>query len=150
MLRSKRIPLQKARRAFTLVEILIVIGLIAAVMGVAVYNLSDLFSSGQAKVEKQKVNEGFGTPLMAYRLHVGTYPSTDEGLAALLVAPEGKSDRWEGPYLKNAETLKDSWKNVYQYRCPGSKNPKSYDLWSLGPDGQDGTADDIGNWESSK
>lgn len=150
MLYQKRSRQTKARRAFTLVEILIVIALIAAVMGAAVYNYGNLFEGGQEKTEALKVKKTFPTALMGYRMDVGSYPSTEEGLTALLLAPEGKEDRWKRPYLNSAEELKDSWGKPYQYRFPGSKNPSGYDLWSLGPDGQDGTADDVGNWESGK
>jgi general secretion pathway protein G len=83
-------------------------------------------------------------PLQQYRMHMGSYPSTEEGLNALLDAPGGdKARHWKGPYI---DTLpEDPWKNRYQYRFPGQHNPRGYDIWSMGPDGRP-SDDDIGNW----
>ncbi len=86
------------------------------------------------------------TPLVTYRLQMGAYPSTDEGLQALLAAPTGKADRWRGPYVEGNKIPPDPWGEPYQYKCPGVHNKDGYDLWSKGPDKTDGTDDDIGNW----
>jgi type II secretion system protein G len=80
------------------------------------------------------------TALNAYRLDNSKYPSTEEGLQALLVQPGG-ADNWKGPYVK--EIPKDPWGNPYVYRSPGVKNPKSVDVWSFGPDRRDGGGDDL-------
>jgi general secretion pathway protein G len=93
------------------------------------------------------VNNTIQAPLLSYRMHVGNYPSTAEGLAALVNRPEGNT-RWRGPYLERSSQLMDPWGNPFQYRFPGERNPGSYDVWSNGPDGLPGTADDIGNWEN--
>ena len=78
---------------------------------------------------------------------MGDYPSTAEGLAALIAAPADKADRWHGPYVENNKKLPlDPWKHDYKYAYPGTHNKDGYDLWSTGPDGVDGTPDDIGNW----
>ena len=76
------------------------------------------------------------------------YPTSAEGLKALIVAPEEKVDRWKGPYIeaKGGELPKDPWGETYQYRCPGTHNTDSYDLYSKGRDHAADTADDIGNW----
>jgi general secretion pathway protein G len=84
-------------------------------------------------------------PLTTYRIHLGDYPSTAEGLQALVNPPSGKADRWKGPYLQDGKLPKDPWGRDYQYKYPGTHNKTSYDLYSLGASGQD---DDkvIGNW----
>jgi general secretion pathway protein G len=81
-----------------------------------------------------------------YRLEVGDYPSMEAGLDALLEAPAGV-ERWNGPYLKKADSLTDPWGNPYVYRYPGEHG--EYDLYSLGKDGREGgegEAEDITNW----
>ena len=81
---------------------------------------------------------------MSYKLAIGKYPSTEEGLNALLNAPESAGDRWKGPYVRSLPL--DPWGNPYQYRYPAQKSKDGYDVWSMGPDGQNETEDDIGNW----
>mgnify|MGYP006076611719 FL=1 len=131
---------------FSLIEILIVIALIAVLATVAIGNLGGIFSGQQDKVADIFVNQTLDTALVPYRLDVGNYPTTEEGLAALIKAPAGKAAKWRGAYLK--ELPLDPWDNPYQYRYPGSKNinaARGYDAWSWGPDGTE-SADDIGNW----
>ena len=129
-------------------EIIIVLALLGMLMGLVVMNSEGIFGSGQKKVAKLFVTKSIDVPLMAYRSHVGNYPSTEEGLKALLKAPMGKSGRWQGPYIKDSEGLLDPWGNPYQYRYPGVHNRNSYDVWSMGPGGQSGDDDDIGNWST--
>ena len=148
MKHASRLP--RARRAFTLMEILIVIALLGGILALVATNLIGTFDKSSADIEKLKVTQSFSSALMQYKLNVGAYPSTEEGLKALLVAPEGKADNWKGPYINGEKDLVDSFKAPYGYRYPGVNNPSKYDLWSKGPDGQDGTADDIGNWEAGK
>ncbi|MFP4165945.1 MAG: type II secretion system major pseudopilin GspG [Opitutales bacterium] len=150
---SSHIPLSQNRRrssarksGFSLVEILIVIALIMVLATVAIGNLSGIFGGQQEKVAEIFVTQTAKTGLVPYRLDVGNYPSTEEGLEALVQAPPGKEDKWKGPYLE--ELPEDPWGNPYQYRFPGKKNPngrRGYDIWSLGPDGKE-SDDDIGNW----
>jgi general secretion pathway protein G len=86
---------------------------------------------------------------MQYKLATGHFPTTEQNLKALIAAPDGESG-WRGPYLADniKDVPKDPWGNYYQYQYPGTHNTNSYDCWSMGPDGQNGTADDIGNWSS--
>jgi general secretion pathway protein G len=79
----------------------------------------------------------------AFEIDCGRYPSTAEGLDALLTNPAGLKG-WNGPYIKSA--FKDPWGRPYVYRCPGRHNTKGFDLYSLGPDGKEGGGDDITNW----
>jgi type II secretion system protein G len=87
------------------------------------------------------------TPLQMYRISIGTYPTTKQGLEALRTAPGDlpKSAKWDGPYLDAPVSL-DPWDKPYQYASPGTHNRDGYDVWSCGPDGVSGTQDDIGNW----
>ncbi len=89
----------------------------------------------------------FKTPLSMYNLDLGSYPTTKQGLLALHNIPVDlrNPEKWNGPYLDEDVPL-DSWNHPYKYTSPGKHNP-DYDLWSLGPDGIDGTDDDIVNWE---
>ena len=142
------IKTRKLRRmsGFSLIEILIVIALIAVLATVAIGNLGGIFSGQQDKVAGLFVKQTLDTALVPYRLDVGNYPSTEEGLTALMKAPAGKEAKWKGAYLK--ELPLDPWGNPYQYRYPCSKNinaARGYDAWSWGPDGSE-SADDIGNW----
>lgn len=134
---------KKKRKAFTLFEILIVIALMALLVTFVVSNMENIFKGGQESIAKTFVKSSGQTPLMAYKIAIGRYPTTQEGWQALIVAPENVADRWRGPYLK--EVPVDPWGNVYQYACPGTHNKDSYDIWSLGPDGV-ASGDDIGNW----
>lgn len=140
----------KANRksGFSLIEILIVIALIAVLATVAIGNLGGIFGGQQEKIASLFVGQTLKTALVPYRLDVGNYPSSEEGLTALVKAPAGKEKKWKGPYLEASEVPLDPWDNPYKYRFPGSKNvngTRGYDVWSLGPDGVE-SADDIGNW----
>jgi len=87
---------------------------------------------------------GFDSVLALYHFHLGAYPTS---LDNLLVRPSGEAGaKWRGPYVEDAGTLKDAWGRPLCYKAPGVKNPGRYDLWSTGPDGMDGTKDDVKNW----
>ena len=135
-------------RGFTLVEILVVITIIGLLAGLTIANFGKLFGGSQVDIARLFVNQSMKTPLVTYRLQMGAYPSTEEGLQALVTAPSGKADRWRGPYVAEGTKVPivDPWGEPYLYRCPGVHNKDGYDLWSKGPDRTDGTDDDIGNW----
>jgi len=135
------------QRGFTLIEIMVVviiIGLLAAVIVPQVINKVD-----EARVSKAKADiQSLETALTMYRLDNSKYPTTDQGLQALMVQPTDPSIRhWRiGGYLQRVS--KDPWGNDYQYVFPGTHG-KEYDLYTLGADGQpggDGPNADIGNW----
>jgi general secretion pathway protein G len=87
-------------------------------------------------------------PEIIERFHrdMARYPTSDEGLSVLFHAPGPANEaRWKGPYLRSDRIPRDPWNREYQYRYPGLKNPRNYDLWSLGQDGVI-SHDDIGNW----
>jgi len=132
------------RRAFTLMEVLLAIAMISLLAFTVVINLDKTMTSSQTKIAETFVNGSLATPMMSYKLAVGRYPTTEEGLNALLNAPESAGTRWKGPYVRALPL--DAWGNPYQYRCPAQNSKDGYDVWSMGPDGKTDTEDDIGNW----
>ena len=137
-------------RGFTLLEILLAVAILGMLVGLAITNVGGIFSSNQEKIAQIFVTQSLEAPLQSYRMTMGNYPSTADGLQALITPPADKADRWRGPYIKDdSALLLDPWKNPYQYRFPGVRNRTGYDVWSKGPDGQDGTTDDIGNWSTA-
>jgi general secretion pathway protein G len=118
-------------RGFTLLEMMIVVGIIALLMGAGIGFMSGAFEMGQEVRVKADINT-LSSSLQLYRTRNGNYPTTEQGLKALV------------PDIM--ESLpKDPWKNDYVYIFPGKKKPKSFDLYSKGANPQDAN-DDIGNW----
>jgi len=135
---------KKPQSGFTLLELLVVmviIGLLAGYVGPRFFS-----QIGKSKVKTTQAQiSALEKALDQYRLDVGHYPSTEEGLAALDSAPAGVS-KWQGPYLRKHVPL-DPWDHPYQYRSPGEHS--EFDLFSFGSDGQPGGSDeaaDIVNW----
>lgn len=147
MMKSRVRKFNKAS-GFSLAELVVVIAILAMLMSLMVSNYGKFFSGSKKKVAEMLVTKTMEAPLMVYMSHMGRYPTTQEGLQALVQAPP-KRGGWDGPYI-NEESLLDPWKNPLQYRCPGKHNPDGYDLWSMGPGGQSGDEDDIGNWKSGR
>lgn len=134
------------RRGFTLLEIMIALAILSLLIGLAVTNLDNIFGDAQASTARLFVRESIKLPLTSYRIKLMDYPSTAEGLQALITAPSGKADQWTGPYFADNKVPLDPWGEPYGYRYPGVKNKTGYDIFSKGPDKAEGTADDIGNW----
>lgn len=135
---------------FTLIELLVVIiiiGVLAGVVGPRFLGRTD-----QAKVSAaQQQISNFSLALDSYQLDNGNYPSTEQGLSALLKKPSGSPEPkgWRGPYLKKSEIPTDPWGNAYVYTAPGKHNTQEYDLMSYGKDGKeggDGDNADVCNW----
>ncbi|MDH3230464.1 MAG: type II secretion system major pseudopilin GspG [Alphaproteobacteria bacterium] len=132
-------------RGYTLVELLVVITILAAIGLIAVPAYMNHLSSAKVRTAGIQIDR-LGAILDTYLLDVGRYPTQDEGLEALVSAPPGV-DRWAGPYLKKKESLNDPWGAAFVYRSPGQHG--KYDLYSLGADGAEGGegADaDIKSW----
>ena len=144
--RSSRSPLRALRRGFTLLEIMIALAILGLLVGLAVTNLDSIFGDAQTSTAKLFVRESIKLPLTSYRIKMGDYPSTAEGLQALITAPSGKEGQWTGPYFSDSKIPLDPWGEPYIYRYPGVHNKNGYDIFSKGPDKTEGTADDIGNW----
>ena len=138
----------RARRGFTLVEILLALTIIGMLVAVAVSKIDGIFGQSQEQIARLFVGDSMKTAMLRYRMDIGDYPSTTEGLKALITSPEEKVDRWKGPYIesKGGELPRDPWGEPYQNRCPGTHNAEGYDLFSKGKDHAADTADDIGNW----
>ncbi len=138
----------RSLRAFTLLEILVVLAIIGLLVGVLVTNTDKIFGRSQTAVAGIFVQETIKIPLVSYRRDLGDYPSTAEGLQALVTPPSSRAERWQGPYLeaKGGKLPLDPWGEPYAYRYPGTKNVGGYDIFSKGPDRQPDTADDVGNW----
>jgi general secretion pathway protein G len=127
-----------SRSAFTLMEIMLVVMIIALLAGLAIFQLGDVFGDAQEAAAKANMN-ALKTALLTYRGNTGSYPSTSQGLAALVTRPDG-ADRWRQAMEK---LDKDPWGMDYGYVCPGVKRPNSYDIFSFGKDKQPNTGDDI-------
>jgi len=132
-------------RGFTLVELIVVVIIIGLLAGLVVPQFIRQEEKATAKAAKAQI-ELLGTALDTYRLDVGRYPSTQEGLQALSQRPGGV-ERWDGPYLKKA-VPNDPWGKPYVYKSPGEHGP--YDILSYGADGVpggEGTDRDVASWE---
>lgn len=130
-------------RAFTLIELLLVVVILTILASVVVPRFTR--RSEQARIAAARTDiASIEVALDAFEIDCGRHPTADEGLQALTAQPNNAKD-WHGPYLKKGFP-KDPWGNPYVYRCPGQHNIDGYDLYSFGPDGQDGGGDDIDNW----
>jgi general secretion pathway protein G len=136
---------RRGERGFTLIEILVVITIIGLIMGLVGPRVLNYLTESKAKAAKIQI-ESFGSALDLFFLDAGRYPSSSEGLAALVQRP-GTISGWNGPYLKGSVVPADPWGNAYIYRSPGQHG--AYDIVSFGADGQEGgsgTAGDITSW----
>jgi len=139
----------KKRRGFTLIEMLVVLAILVLLMSMVGPRI--LGSREKADISSTKTQIGmFRGSLEQYNLDTRSYPTTEQGLAALVEAPsdeeEGESN-WDGPYISKSEIPKDPWGNDFQYEYPPEHGKGDFpDIWSYGPDGEDNTEDDITNW----
>ncbi len=135
------------QKAFTLIELMIVIVIIAALAAMVIPRLSGRSEDAKIAIAQADINSNISLALKLYETDNGAYPTTEQGLAALIAQPSASPApaHWKGPYLE--KSFLDPWKNPYQYKCPGAHNPSGYDLYSLGKDGVEGSADDITNWQ---
>ena len=131
------------RAGFTLVELILVITILGILAGVVAVNVKGSTQRAKANATRTQISN-FESALETFEIHMGRYPSADEGLQALVENPDGSAD-WTGPYVKSKTVPKDSWKNDFFYDPDGDRG-LYYDLYSAGPDSQEGTEDDIGNW----
>lgn len=137
-------PQRRLPRGFTLLELLVVLVILGLLVGYVAPRYFGQVGKSEVKVARAQI-KALEDALDQYRLDVGRYPTTDQGLSALFTQPAGES-RWQGPYLKKA-VPPDPWGAPYLYRAPGEHG--EFDLSSLGKDGQPGgtgEAADISNW----
>jgi general secretion pathway protein G len=145
----------RRRSAFTLIEVLLVAGILAVLAAFAIPSLMGTADKAKIKLAEAAIgrNGPIAKGLTSYKWDMGKYPDTDEGLAALFRPKEFKKEdeRYGGPYIEGRfEELRDPWNNPFEYRSPGEMNEDGYDLWSKGKDlkddgGKEGS-DDIKNW----
>lgn len=132
---------------FTLLELVLVM----LILGILAARLVPNFVGRSEDAKRSRAIsdlEAISTALDAFELDNGFFPSTNQGLQALVEQPQGAGN-WNGPYLRRLPR-QDPWGNPYQYRCPGIYNTNSYDLYSLGRDGREGGTgpdEDITNWD---
>lgn len=143
--KARGILRRAGERGFTLIELLLVLVILATLAAVVVPKFAR--RSEQARITAARVDiANLEVSLDAFEVDTGRYPTSAEGLAALVENP-GDVRGWHGEYIRRG-VPKDPWSNEYVYACPGEHNSNGFDLHSLGPDGQDGTDDDIDNWSS--
>lgn len=138
-------PFLIKQRGFNLLELLVVLVIIGLLVGYVAPRYFGQVEKSEIKTAQAQIN-ALEKALDQFRLDVGRYPSTEEGLDALTNAPVGNT-RWQGPYMKKA-VPHDPWGHPYQYRIPGTHG--EFDLYSFGPDGKlggEGKFADIGNWQ---
>jgi general secretion pathway protein G len=132
--------MRSQQQGFTLLEIMIVVGIIVILLGLAISKIGN--PTGFAKQTAVRADvQAIGTQLQLYDSMNGFYPTTEQGLQALVTQPstDPKPARW---YQLFKQAPKDPWGTDYVYRCPGQRNPGSYDLYSAGPDRRADTDDD--------
>ena len=136
-------PLQAG---FTLIEMLVVLVIIGLILGLVGPRVLTYLSDARVKAARLQI-ASFTNALDLYYLDVGRYPTSQEGLGALVRRPPG-AEVWNGPYLKGGTVPTDPWRNAYVYVAPGTHG--AYDLTSYGSDGREGgegAAADITNWQ---
>lgn len=142
-------PRRRSESGFTLIELMVVIAIIATLAAVVAPAVFHHVSDAKAEAARSQI-EIFSLALDSYRLDNDTYPTTEQGLAALRAIPTvGSQPRnWRGPYLRKEVPL-DPWGRAYVYGAPGKANPASYDCYTLGRDGKvggEGEDADITSW----
>jgi general secretion pathway protein G len=138
---------RRTASGFTLIEILVVLLILGMIAGIAGPQIMGYLGGSKTKAAKLQISEFEGT-LDLYKMDVGHYPDTQEGLRALVEAPATAGDRWHGPYLKKKVVPKDPWGYDYQYTAPGKHG--IFDIVSFGADGREGGEGedkDVVNWE---
>ncbi|MDB6117685.1 MAG: ral secretion pathway protein [Verrucomicrobiaceae bacterium] len=146
-MKTHRISTRRHPAGFSLIEIVIAMTIVA-ILGATVIKLM----SGNIDVAKEQAVQadidGMSTQLMVYESRAGRAPTTEQGLKALWEKPtsEPVPERWVALL---EEEKKDPWGQPYKYAYPATKSKKAFDIWSVGKDGQDGTADDIGNFKNT-
>ncbi len=146
MLSPATAPHRSNRQAFTFIEIMFVVVIIGVLLAVAVPKLTG--QSNKAKIAATELTiRNTSTALKRYELTVGAFPTTSQGLEALIEKPSSIDEsQWDGPYLDDEVIPTDAWNKPLSYRSPGD-HKKDFDLWSNGSDGQEGTEDDVTNWK---
>jgi general secretion pathway protein G len=131
----------KQKRGFTLIEIMLVVIILGVLAAMVVPRLTGRSDEARRSVAKTDIESNLALAIDLYEVDMGSYP---DSLDDLLKAPSSAVG-WKGPYLKKVPL--DPWGRAYVYKHPGTHNTDTYDLYSLGKDGQEGGSDDITNWK---
>ncbi|MCK5580305.1 MAG: type II secretion system major pseudopilin GspG [Candidatus Omnitrophica bacterium] len=136
-----------SRNGFTLVEILLVVVIIGVLAAMVIPNIAGRGEDARRAAAQADIDANLSAALDMYEMDNGKYPTTEQGLQALVTEPASSPvpRNWKGSYLKKKKVPQDPWGNTYVYRSPGMHNPDEYDLFSYGSDGIE-SSDDITNW----
>ena len=138
--------LLRGSAGFTLIEMLVVLVIIGLIMGLVGPRVLNYLTDARVKAAKLQI-EALSSALDLYYLDTGRYPSSSDGLSALVRRPSN-ADSWNGPYLKGGAVPADPWKNDYIYRAPGDNAP--FEIMSLGSDGREGGSGSAADIRSGK
>jgi general secretion pathway protein G len=130
----------------TLLELLVVLAILALVIGIAAPRVIGYLSKAKSDTALLQMRQ-LVSALNLYRLDIGSFPSQQDGLQALVIQPAG-ADQWRGPYIDRDDGIKDPWGRMFVYKLPGEHG--EIDILTYGADGQpggDGESRDIGSWE---
>lgn len=133
------------KQGFTLVELMLVVIILGILVAMVTPRMAGRSEQARVAAAQADVDLNIATALKLYDVDTGGFPTTEEGLNALLSAPAGAKN-WKGPYLEKKPV--DPWGNAYQYKCPGEHRTYSYDLYSIGKDGV-ASDDDVVNWDKA-
>jgi len=143
--------MKKNQRGFTLVEMMLVVIIIATLAAMVVPHFAGRAQEAKIAAATSDIQSSIASALDLYEADNGAYPTTEQGLPALMAPPSiaPVPQRWRGPYIKKKGGLNDPWGNPYRYASPGTHNSGDYDLYSLGPSGTEGGSDNITNWDNA-
>ena len=141
-IRNPKPEIRYRRRAFTLVELMLVVTIIGILAALVIPKIAGRGEQARETAAYADIHGGIKTALDGYEVDNGIYPKSLQDL----IQQPSNAKKWRGPYFDPPVLPKDPWGNAYIYYYPGKHNPTGYDLLSLGPDQKEGTEDDIGNW----
>lgn len=143
--------LRDLKRGFTLIEIMLVVIIIGILVAMIVPNIAGRSEQARTTAARTDIDSNLATALDLYRMDVGQYPTSEQGLSALIAPPTASPvpAQWNGPYLKKKKVPKDPWGRDYVYVSPGNHNPESYDLSSMAASGVEDDKN-ITNWGTEK
>lgn len=147
----KRATSRMSRSAFTLLELLVVLGILALLATLVAPRLVNVLTTAKPEVTRQQI-ANTKLAIDRFRLDVGRVPTTEEGLAVLLAPASGATgmDKWKGPYFERKSLPKDGWGNELRYRAPASEPGFDYEIYSLGADNREGGDEenaDLFSWQ---
>jgi general secretion pathway protein G len=135
----------RSQSGFTLIELMLVVIIIGALVAMVMPRLAGRTEQAKTQAAQADISANIATALKLYELDNGKYPGDEEGGLAALASKPANAANWNGPYIEKKPM--DPWGHEYKYKSPGQHRTYDYDLSSTGRDGQDGTPDDVKNWQ---